>query len=109
MKKELKTTKAIVTHILERDVQARNSDNYLYVEVLKTISSRDFNLAPVEYMSLDHFFEWLGKENCPYPGFETVRRARQKVQAEFPHLAASERVQEFRAENETAFREFARG
>lgn len=106
--RDLKTTKAIVTHILERDVQARNSDNHLYMQVLRVVSERHC-LGMVEYMSLDRFFEWLGKDNCPYPGFETVRRARQKVQAEFPHLAASERVQEFRAENETAFRQFARG
>lgn len=108
MKKRLNTTKAIVLEVLEKDVQARNSDNHLYLQVLRIISQKH-DLPLADYMSLDRFFEWLGKDNCPYPGFETVRRARQKVQAEYPHLAASERVQEFRAENETAFREFARG
>lgn len=108
MKKELKTTKAIVTHILERDVQARNSDNHLYMQVLRVISEKH-DLPMADYMCLDSFLGWLGQDTCPYPGFETVRRARQKVQAEYPHLAASEKVQEFRAENETAFREFARG
>lgn len=105
---KLKTTKALVTHILERDVQARNSDNHLYYHVLNEIADRH-RLGDVDGMLVGDLLEWLCQENCPFPGFETVRRARQKVQAEFPHLAASERVQEFRAENETAFRQFARG
>lgn len=108
MKNQLKTTKALVTHILERDAKARNSDNHLYMQVLIAIGEKQ-RLGMVEFMSVADLFEWLGRENCPFPPFESVRRARQKVQAEFPHLAASERVQEFRAENETAFREFARG
>lgn len=41
--------------------------------------------------------------------FESVRRTRQKVQAECPWLAACPKVGEYRAENEQAYREFARG
>jgi hypothetical protein len=41
--------------------------------------------------------------------FETVRRTRQKIQRENPDLAACEAVQEFRYENEQAYREFATG
>ena len=41
------------------------------------------------------------------PGFETVRRSRQKVQATYPDLAPSEAVGKRRAKNEVVYREFA--
>ena len=41
------------------------------------------------------------------PGFETVRRSRQKVQADNPELAGSEAVRRKRAKKETVYREFA--
>ena len=107
--RDLKTTKGIVTYILEHDEKARNSDNHLYLQVLRVINVNRFDIEPISFVSVVDFLETLNKADCPYPGFETVRRARQKVQAEYPHLAASERVQEFRAENEADFREFARG
>ena len=43
------------------------------------------------------------------PGFETVRRARQKVQVKFPELSACEKVAEFRGENEQKYRAYALG
>lgn len=42
------------------------------------------------------------------PGFETIRRTRQKIQAERPELRADKYVEALRAERETEFREFAR-
>lgn len=107
--RDLKTTKDIVQYILEHDEKARNSDNHLYLQVLRVINVNRYDIEPINFVSVVSFFETLNKADCPYPGFETVRRARQKAQAENPNLAASERVREYRAENETAFREFARG
>lgn len=40
-----------------------------------------------------------------FPGFETVRRSRQKVQATYPDLAPSEAVGKRRAKNEVVYRE----
>lgn len=107
--KDLKTTKALVQAILERDQMARNSDHILYLRVLQTITEQRNDLAPLKSLTVVEFLNILNKSNCPYPGFETVRRSRQKVQAECPWLAACKTVEEFRAENEEAFREFARG
>lgn len=107
--KDLKNTKALVTAILEQDQAARNSDYILYLRVLQTIAEQHSNLAPLKSLTVVDFLNGLNKPNCPYPGFETVRRSRQKVQAEFPHLCASKDVKEYRAENEEAFRKFAIG
>lgn len=101
----LKNTKALVTEILEKDVQARNSDSFLYFKVLHAIGEKinvDVDALPVTafLLLMDEF---------GFPPFESVRRSRQKVQAECPWLAACDRVKEFRAENEQDFREFARG
>lgn len=107
--KDLKTTKALVQAILEKDHMARNSDYILYLRVLQTISEQRNDVVPLKALTVVEFLAILTKANCPYPGFETVRRSRQKVQAECPWLAASEDVTEFRFENEKEFREFARG
>lgn len=104
--KDLKTTKALVQAILEKDHMARNSDNYLYSKVIQHFDEEyntDILNMPV------HSFLIMGCDNVPVPPFESVRRSRQKVQAECPWLAASEDVAEFRFENEKEFREFARG
>jgi hypothetical protein len=44
-----------------------------------------------------------------FPAFETVRRTRQKLQAEFPELSGNREVQEHREANEAVFRDYARG
>lgn len=102
---DLRTTKALVTSILERDRMARNSDSHLYLRVINTIADKnhiDLTKIPV----IDFL---LNMSKSPFPPFESVRRSRQKVQHECPWLAASAEVEEARAENEHEYREFARG
>lgn len=103
---DLKSTKALVQSILEKNERARNSDYYLYYRVIKTIADK-YNLD-LALVSVTDFL--LNTElSALFPPFETVRRARQKAQEQFPHLAACEKVSEYRAENEETFRRFARG
>lgn len=104
----LNNTKALVRTILERDRMSRNSDHILYLRVLQAITENSTGLAPLQSVTVIDFLDMLTKANCPYPGFETVRRSRQKVQQECPHLAADSVIQEYRAENEEAYRDFAR-
>ena len=102
---ELITTTRLVKAILEQDERARNSDSFLYFRVLGVLGldkGIDINRVPIALFLLN-MKEW------GFPNFETVRRTRQKIQAEYPELAGSERVQAFRTENEEVFREFARG
>ena len=97
----LKNTKELVKSILEQDEKTRSSDMQLYFEVCNRINPEALD-APfcLVIMNLD---------KLRLPPFESVRRSRQKVQAECPHLAACPEIQVFRAENEETFREFARG
>jgi len=102
--KDLKTIKALVKAILETSEKARNNDNYLYLLVIETVAKAyHINLKNVP---VTDFLYYLSDTN--FPPFESVRRTRQKIQAECPHLAPCKAVAELRAENEEAYREFAR-
>lgn len=101
----LQNTKALVQSILEQEQRARNSDYFLYFVVIKTVAERhsiDLKQIPVTDFLLNM------ERSSIFPPFESVRRSRQKVQAECPWLAAADKVNEFRAENEEVYREFAR-
>ena len=101
---ELLTTTALVKEILLQDERARNSDSFLYFRVLGVLAldkGIDINRVPVTAFLLK-MAEW------GFPAFETVRRTRQKVQADFPELSANKTVAAFRSENEKEYREFAR-
>ena len=100
---ELQTTTKLVKAILEANPQTRNSDSFLYLKVLEYISEKEgFALY---HMTVPYFLENM--KDYGFPGFETVRRTRQKVQAECPELAACEKVSAMRSENEAMFREYA--
>lgn len=98
---KLRNTKTLVKAILEQNKDTRSSDMQLYFEVCKRLNPEVLN-APFSavIMNLDLFH---------LPPFESVRRSRQKVQAECPHLAACEEVQMYRAEYEEEYRDFAKG
>lgn len=103
--KELRTITGLVKAILEKETAARNSDSVLYLSVLtKICKEKSIDIANLTVPSL----LLLGKE-LGLPGFETVRRTRQKIQAKFPELSGSKEVQAYRTANEAAYREFARG
>ena len=105
MKKELQNTSQLVKVILEQDERARNSDNYLYLKVLQHMGA--CRNMQVDSMPLSDFL--LSMADLGFPGFETVRRTRQKVQQQFPELAGSAAVGKMRTDREHGFREFARG
>lgn len=102
---DLKNTTALVKSILEQDKQARNSDSYLYLKVITHTAERiGVNLHG---LSVPMFL--LNGADMGFVGFETVRRARQKIQATYPELAACEVVDGFRAENEQKYEAYAVG
>lgn len=101
---EMQTVKNIVLLILEHDPKARNSDSYLYLKVLKCIAAA--NGIDLSKITVPDFYDnWQDV----FPNSETVRRTRQKAQAERPDLQASDRVAEARVTNQQAFFDFARG
>lgn len=101
---ELRNTTALVKAILQDNKRARNSDSFLYFCLLvKLGNEKGLNL---DNISVTDFL--LNMAEWGFPPFESVRRARQKLQAEFPELSANETVAAHRAENEEAYRQFAR-
>lgn len=99
MKNKLFETKALVKQVLEENERARNSDNELYVEICYRVNPSVMRLS---FESVISNLDLYG-----LPPFETVRRSRQRIQAECPDLRPCEEVEIFRAENEMAYREFA--
>lgn len=100
---ELMTVQELVKCILETYPQTRSNDNILYLFILGYLGQEkgiDF-----DKVSVSDFLHNSSKWGIPC--FETVRRTRQKIQAKNPHLAADEKVEEFRAENEQAYRGYA--
>ncbi len=101
---DLKNTTALVKSILEQDKQSRNSDSFLYLKVLSVVA--DQKGVRLEAVSVPFFL--LNLQGTEFPPFESVRRARQKLQRRHPELAACEAVQEYRAENEVVVRAYAK-
>ena len=103
MNETLKTTTKLVKNILEENPQTRNSDSFLYFKVLQYRANRmGVDLRDISVASF-----LLGMNVFGFPGFETVRRTRQKIQATYPELAACENVQIARMDNEKVFRGYA--
>jgi hypothetical protein len=98
--KELRTTTDLVKHILETVPATRNSDTLLYYRVCDAIDSKSLGLS--------FGYVLLSMNELKLPGFETVRRSRQKIQQAHPELAGKE-VEGHRMINEEIFREYARG
>ena len=101
----LKTTTELVKEVLIAQPKARNSDSYLYYCVISIIGRR--NGIDIDAMSIPSFLLNMKQNNMP--AFETVRRARQKIQHDHPELAACEEVEVRRMLNEKKFRDYARG
>lgn len=101
---ELKKTTEIVRWLLENVPHTRNSDSFLYYKVLEHISEqKGYTLTA---MPVPFFLKRM--KEYGFPCFETVRRARQKLQATHPELKACEEVETVRSENEDVVREYAR-
>ena len=104
MKKLLNTTK-LVKKILEEQPETRNDDNLLWLEAIREtayekdcVYALDFGIA-----SLMRNIRFLG-----LPSFESVSRARRKLQEKYPELRGTEKTRRIRAEREKTFEEYAR-
>ena len=102
---DLKNTTALVKSILEQDERCRNSDSFLYLKVLSVVAEQKG--IDIEMMSVPFFL--MNLHGAEFPPFESVRRARQKIQEHNPHLAACKAVQGFRIKNEAEVLAYARG
>lgn len=90
--------KNIVVDCLTNKPKTRNSDRLLYNEVCTELGFDTHSMTA-----------WEMLHNPDMPSTESVRRARQKAQVEFPELRATEQVQKKRDELKLDYLEFARG
>lgn len=103
MNTDLKTIKEVVMAILKDDARARNNDGILYLRVLEYYGC--VNDVDINGMTVPNFLQY--REHYKLPNSESVRRARQKIQARHPELAARKDVAEKRMEKEREYRAFA--
>ena len=97
----LKHTTAIVKYILEIDEASRNNDNLLYYRVCEYLNK--------EVLGKSFGFVLLSMQSYKIPPFESVRRARQKVQETHPELSSTARIQALRLKQEEVYRSYALG
>lgn len=98
--KDIHKIEHMVQEILEQDINARNSDDYLYYSVCQRV-----NAALLEHRLGDVL---LGFNGLNLPRYASVSRARRKIQAKFPNLKATEEVKEMRLEREIIFEDYAK-
>lgn len=90
----------IVLGILERDRDARNSDDKLYFEVCKQIN------PDILGASFGHVL--TGFKGYGVPAYESVGRARRLIQAQRPDLKATDAVRDRRLENEMIYEDYSK-
>lgn len=100
----IEKTSQLVKRILQDDSQARNSDDYLYYMVCKKIA----NKSGYTMNEISVFEFLLNRKKYGFPPYETVERARRKIQEKHPELAANSDVEAQRILNEEEFRNYAR-
>lgn len=102
--KRIKDVEKRVKAIMMEDRQTRNSDSFLYLKLLQKMGAEkgiDIDSIPITTFLLE-------MSEYGFPPFESVRRARQKLQEHNPELRACDAVAEARAENEIAVREYVK-
>ena len=102
MNTKLYQTTNLVKEVLEEKKRARNSDTYLYLQVIYKVGL--LKGIDVNAMSVSEFFS--KKDILGFPNYETCSRARRKLQAEHEELCGDEQVEAQRAVNEREYREF---
>ena len=96
---ELRNTTKMVKYVLEKEPRTRNSDNLLWLEVIKLVNHGVLRKPMSEVLQNLNVYG--------LPSIETVGRCRRKLQAEHPELRAKQAVQECRADMEAEFMEWA--
>ena len=98
-REEIDTTNGLVKQILQKYPIARNSDDYLYVRVIKAINPKAAEKPFVEVME--------NLKDLGLPCYETVGRCRRKIQEQHPELRSDDFITRCRENNEEAFKDYA--
>ena len=100
-------TSNLVKDILTEKPATRNSDSLLYLKVIEKIAAQSEHPIDLTQLTVPYFLCNIKKLKFPY--FETVRRARQKIQEKHPELRSTAEVESVKAEKEKVFRAYALG
>lgn len=103
VKKKLYQLTKLVKAILQQDKRARNVEGFLYLKVISKIGA--LKGIDVENMKVPYFLTHM--EELGFPPFESVSRARRKLQSNNPELAANDEVKKKRKENEQVYKAYA--
>lgn len=89
---DLDTLYNVVKTILENDVKARENDMFLYLQVCK--------LKNMDAVAKPFYIVMQKAKELGLPAYESVSRARRKVQEEYEELKPCKAVQDARKEYE---------
>ena len=98
--KKLYKVEALVKEFLIDEPETRNNDTLLQKKVYERINPDVLDMS--FGMVMDN------RKDLGLPPFESIRRARAKLQREYDNLRADEEVEEARAEQEESYRAFVR-
>lgn len=98
---QLNKVKDVVANVLIDNPETRGDDDLLYIEVCRKYSDIAVRL-PFEEI-------WRCRKQYGLPNYESVGRARRKLQEEFLHLRPSVSCLMAKKAEEKAYRAFARG
>lgn len=87
-------------YVLKNNTDSRNDDGLLVSKVMETINP--------SIKGLKFNFVLENRKALGLPSFESVTRARRKLQEKYPKYKATKKIQDARADQEELFREFAR-
>ena len=97
---KIENVEKLVKQALERNKETRENDHKLYIEVAYIINPA---LANVNFkMNFEHAKE------VGLPPFESVSRARRKIQEKYPELRANIEVKNARVEKQIEFEDYAK-
>ena len=103
VKAEQDSLKNVVEDILFSDEESRSDDDRLYFLVISRIAK--YRGMDINSISIARFL--TARKQLGFPKFESVRRSRQKAQADDPFLRAVETILGFRTKREGEFRKWA--
>lgn len=104
--KNLLRVSSVVKEVLTDIPETRNSDYFLYLKVLERYAAEQGSPNPKD-LTVAYFL--CNAKKLKFPYFETVRRARQKIQERCPELQACTEIREVREAKEEVFYNYAIG
>ena len=100
----IKSTQREVLAILDQNPDARDSDDVLYYYIcMQKLLEKGYAVSHMNFSDV-----WLFLREYGIPPYETVRRARQKLQSKYPELRSSKDVEVLRSEEEAKYEAYAR-